>query len=704
MTRGPRKGQLRFRLVHEIPGRIRLKCNCLKDPGLDTHYVAALVASQPGVKTVRINRPAASIVIEHDAAPGQKEALRTLLNKLPSEAYTADALMSAPPDKAEVVVRSAVAALTPFMPLPLKATISWVLAIPTIINAAATLASDGLKVEVLDGSVKVFSLLRGDYFTSNTIGAMLVLAEYVEHATQQKTHDLLESLLRPQVETLRVRRNGLDTHIPFEEAVIGDKVLCGAGEMVAVDGVVIEGEASLNTSSITGESLPLHVRPGDTVLSGAMVEEGSLVIEADSVGNDTSMARITGYMQKSLRNKSVQQERSEQLADRLVPLTFGLGLGIFALTGSLARAASILTVDYSCAVKLSTPVTVRASMYVAGKEGVLLKGAQALESLANVDTIVFDKTGTLTQGALEVIEVLPLTTEQLDAETLLSLAAGAEQHYSHPVADAVVTAARNARMELPAMSRVDFVVAHGVSAFLENERVIVGSRHFVEEDEGIDCSMADEVAAKRDSQGKSLLYVAREQTLLGVIVISDNLRPEAVDTLKKLKALGISRLVMITGDQQGAANALWAQLPELDQIHASCKPEDKAGILEELAAEGRKVAFIGDGVNDAPALIAAEVGISMPSGADLARDISQVLLLKDDLSGLVTARALALRSRAILKQSLWTSVGVNTALLALAGTGAIPAVASAAVHNGSTIGLLAYAALRGSASPTSIET
>ncbi len=699
MTRGPRETPPRFRVVHELPTRLRIRSNSLRDPALDIPYLTALMEAQPGVLEVRINQRAACIVIIHAGDARVKAEVLDLLNRLPVEAYIPDAQEPTAPDRAEVIARGVLAGLTPFMSSPTREVVSWGLALPAIVKAVECLFDQGFKVEVLDGSVKVFALLRGDYFAANTLGAMLALAEHVEHATQRRTNDLLKGLLRPQVETVRVRRDGVDVQIPFDETRVGDHVLCGPGELVAVDGIVLQGEAGVNTSSMTGESVPARLGPGDPILSGSVVEEGTLVVEASSVGADTSAARIAGYIERSLRHKSDRQLRSDRLADRLVPLTFGLGLGIFALTGNLARAASVLTVDYSCAVKLSTPVAVRAAMYAAGREGILLKGAQALEALATVDTVVFDKTGTLTQGALQVTDVLPLPphSQGLKEDELLSLAAGAEEHYSHPVAAAVVAAAKSRGLESPEASQVDFVVAHGVSAYVQGARVIVGSRHFVHDDEGVDCSPADETARVFHDQGKSLLYVAREDRLLGVIAMRDTLRPEAPHILQRLKQCGVSKLVMLTGDQQRSATAILEKLPELDEVHAECKPEDKAAILEELAARGRCVAFVGDGVNDAPALVAAHVGVSMPSGADLARDVAQVILLKDDLEGLVQAKLLALRTERVLRRCLWFSVSLNTALLALAGAGYIPALVSAAVHNSGTIGVLAYAAMHGSA-------
>ncbi|PID73962.1 MAG: heavy metal translocating P-type ATPase [Desulfobacterales bacterium] len=707
MTRGPQSRKPRFRTVHEIQGRLRLKSNQLRDPHLDIEYVSALMLAQPGVKEVRINPSAACIIIRYSPdqdAHAARERFLKVLHNLPRDAWSPVPGSPGGPDRTGVAGRALAAALTPVLPRPVAAVMSWTLAAPTLLKGADTLVNEGLKVEVLDASVKLFALIQGDYFTSNTVGAMLSLADHVEHRAERKTTDLLSGLLRPQVETVRVRRNDLDVQIPFEETLVGDLVLCGPGEMSAVDGTVVEGEALVNTAAITGESVPLHVAPGDELLSGGVVEEGSLVIRAQSVGSDTSTARISGYIQRSLRNSSEKQERTEKLADRLAPITFGLGLGIFAFTGSLARAASVLTVDYSCAVKLSTPVAVRSAMYAAGKEGVLLKGARALESLASADTVIFDKTGTLTQGALEVTDIVPLDDAAGAADRLLALAAGAERHYSHPIAAAVVAAAREKGLDMPEMSQVDFIVAHGVSAYVNEKRVLAGSRHFIHDDEKVDCTAGDRKARSLQEQGKSLLYIARDGRLEGIIAMRDTLRPETASVLDGLRSLGIRRLVMLTGDQERVASALWTELPELDEVHAECKPEDKARVLEKLKAEGRNIIFVGDGVNDAPALAAADVGVSMPSGAELARDMAQVLLMKDDLTGLVHARQLALRTDQILKECLWTSVGINTALLGLASADLIPTVVSAAVHNGSTLGVLAYAGMRGAAPPRALLT
>jgi heavy metal translocating P-type ATPase len=681
----------RIRVVHAVPGRMRLKSALFADPSLDPHYVGALVSAVSGVQSVRINRQARSLVVKHRTDVQVHDDVLARLRALPMDAFLPDIHDDLGPDPLEVGMRVFAAALIPLLPMSLKAGLSWALSAPTLARGVDTLFSEGLKVDVLDAGVRVFSLMRREYFIANTVGALLSFAAYMEHASAGRANDLLKTLLQPTVDSVRVERDGSEALIPYEQAVEGDVVICGPGEMISVDGVVVDGEAAVNASSITGEPVPLHVRVGDRVMSGGLIEDGKLKIEAAAVGADTSMARISRILEKSLRNKSKSQRRSEALADRLVPLTFVAGLGMYALTGSAARAASVLTVDYSCAIKLAAPVAVRTAMHAAGRGGVLLKGAQTLEALAGVDTMVFDKTGTLTRGILEVTDILPLDGWQEDA--LLALAAGAEEHYGHPAARAVLQSAHERNLVLPKISQVDFIVAHGVSAHVEGRRVLVGSRHFVHEDEGVDCNGVEaEVQALRD-QGKTVLYVAREGRLVGLIALRDVLRDEAAATLEALRSQGVTRLIMLTGDHPQSACAIAELLPGLDEVHAGLRPEEKALKIQALKDQGRRLAFVGDGVNDSPALLSADVGICMPMAADLARDAAQVVLLRDDLHGLVLSLGIARRTEEVLRRCLWSAVGINSVLMGLAGAGVIPTLASAALHNASTIGILAYAAM-----------
>lgn len=679
-----------FVIVHELPRRLRLRSRRLYDPSLDRDYLAAVIAAVPGVVSATINGGAACMVVEYDGEARTRGKVLDLLEDIPREAYLPEAARGEPIALSTVVSKGVTALATPFLPEAAKAPLAVLMGLPVMAEGVRTLFSRGVKVEVLDAAAVGFSLLRGDYATTNAIVAMLGLGGYMEQWTRQKSDALLKGLLRPQVDTIWVERDAREVQVPFAELCLGEIVICGPGELVPVDGVVTDGEAALNQSSITGESLPVHVRPGDDVLSGVVVEDGRLKIAARSVGRETSMARMSRFLENSLRTRSESQTRSDELADKLVPVTFALGLGLFALTRDVRRAASVLTVDYSCAIKLAAPVAVKSGMYAAGHRGVLLKGGQALDNLARVDTAVFDKTGTLTRGDLRVTDLVPLNG--MDDDALLALAAGAEEHYAHPVARAVVAEARRRGLSLPPISQVDFIVAHGVSAFVEGQQVLVGSRHFIEDDEGVDCSIATGEGRRLRSQGKSLLYVAHKGRLAGVIALRDELRPEAAEAIRLLRERGVGRIVMLTGDHRDTARAIAESLGGIDEVHWELKPDDKAAIIRRLQGDGHFVAFAGDGVNDAPALISADVGICMPGGADLAREAAQVVLLEDNLKALAVARDIAERTGTVIRRSFQAAVGINSAILLLATFGRLSPVVSAFLHNASTLGILGYAA------------
>jgi Cu2+-exporting ATPase len=686
-----------FSIAHETPSRLRLRVRALHDPALDAGYLAATLEALPGVRRVRINRRAASVAVRHDGDPATRARVLALLGAIPGEAFLPEAARAEPQRLSVLLSQAACTALVPWLPRETARAMSWLLALPTLAEGGQTLLTKGIKVAVLDASAVGFSLLREDWFTANAIVTMLGLGAYLEQWTEQKSDELLKNLLRPRVEAVWVERDAREERVPLAEVGVGDVVICGTGELVPVDGVVVGGEAGLNTSSITGEPLPVHVAPGDEVASGSVVEEGRVRIAARVVGSETGMARIGRFLENSLRQPSASQRRGDELADRLVPVTFGLGLAHFLINRDVRRAASVLTVDYSCAIKVAAPVAVKSCMHAAGLEGVLLRGGQALENLAKVDTVVFDKTGTLTLGDLEVTDVLPLGG--MEPDQLLALAAGAEEHYAHPVARAVVRAARERGLEAPPISQVDFIVAHGVSAYVEGARVLAGSRHFLEEDEGVDCRAADAHEHRLRAQGKSLLYVSREGGLLGLLALRDEPRPEAERALELLRGLGIGRVVMLTGDHHVTARAIADGLG-VDEVHSGLKPEDKARIVERMQEEGRFVAFAGDGVNDAPALITADVGICMPGGADLAREAAQVILLHDDLRLLAAAREMAERSGRVLSNTFRATAVINTGLLALATAGRISPVASAFLHNLTTLGIIGYAALAGRVRPS----
>ncbi len=685
-------------ITHELRKRLRIHCRRLLSPTLDVDYLQARLAGLSGVKNVRINTSAASIIIDYNGISENKKEILDFVNNIPKEAFNQKSSREEEITPPEVIGQSLVALTTAWQPLALKEVLSWSMGSSTVLKGISTLYNKGLKVEVLDACAVLFSLLRKDYATANTIVALLGIGEWLEQWTEQKSNDLLKTLLKPKVKKVWVERDNKEIAIPFEDLQIDDIVICGTGELLPVDGIILDGEASLNQCSITGESLPIHVQKDDEVLSGAIIEDGRLKILAKSVGQETSMARIGLFLENSLRNPSETQKQSEQLADKLVPITFGLGLLLFAITRDIRRAASVLTVDYSCAIKLAAPVAVKSGMHKAAKSGVLLKGGQALDMLAKIDTLVFDKTGTLTRGNLELVDIIPLShfvdgkELMLTKEELLSLTASAEEHYEHPVARAVVAEAKKRSIAFADVSKVDFIVAHGVSAFVNNENVLVGSRHFIEEDEKINCEKADTYDSSLRSQGKSILYISKAGSLVGIISLRDELREEASQTLAELRKRGIKNIVMLTGDHKDTAKAIASELNNIDEIYWELKPEDKARIVQDMQEAGKILAFAGDGVNDAPALLSADVGICMPSGADLARESAQVVLLEEDLNTLLIARDIAIQNQKVLKNSFYATVGINSLVLLLAITNRISPITSAILHNTGTVGILGYTA------------
>jgi Cu2+-exporting ATPase len=671
---------------------MRLKGRFLRDPELDPDYLEATLETIPGVDSARLNGRASSVIVKYDGRAEIRAAVLGCIQDLPLDVFQGKNDRKSPPSFLGLSVKGALSLSCFFLPALFAAPVALVLSAPVILDGLACLWNRKLKVEVLDGAAVVFSLWRRDYFTATTIVALLALGEYFEKVSETKTTGLLKNLLKPQTDKIWIEKDGQEIQIPFEEAGIGDRVVCGPGEMIPLDGRVVDGEAAVNQSSVTGESVPVHVKPGADVISGSVIEEGRIIFEALHVGAETSVARISKFLEDSLRYESDTQKKSDELADKLVPLTFGLGVGLFALTRDLEKAAAVLTVDYSCVIKLSSPVAVRVAMHTAALQGVLLKGAQAVDSLARVDTLIFDKTGTLTRGELQVTDIF--SAQGLDDNQLLVLAASAEEHYAHPVAAAVVGAARRKGLCLSPTSQVDFIVAHGVSAYIDNLNVLVGSRHFIEEDEGIDCSRADQAATAFQKEGKSLLYIARDGKLEGVLGLRDELRPEASAVLAGLKASGIKKIIILTGDTAQTANALAASLPDVDEVYAELRPEDKADIVVRLKEEGCMLGFTGDGVNDAPALVSADVGICLPSGADLAKESAQVILLKEDLNCLLTARLIALRCQETVKQAFVSAVSLNSSFLLLASLGWLRPVAAAILHNVSTVGIIGYAGMR----------
>ncbi|WPL18749.1 Silver exporting P-type ATPase [Thiorhodovibrio winogradskyi] len=687
---------MHYQLIHQLPGRLRLRIPALNQPDYPAGALELWMEACPAVRSVRANPRARALILEYAGGPRARAAALAHLRAYPVDALPGLGLGFDPPSADTIpMVRGLLTMLAmPLLPPPLRALVTLLNIGPTLLQGIDTLVKRGVKMEVLDAVAVGLAATGGQHQTANITDFLLKLGEFLEHRTQRQSDRLLRQLLRPPPALAWVERAGELVQISADQVQPGETVAIGVGEAIPVDGWVLSGTALVNQASVTGENVPVRKEAPARVIAGSTLSEGRLRVEAARVGAETTQARVASFIQQALDQRSATQCLSERLADQRVILTLGTGALVYALTRDLRRLQAVFLVDYSCALKLGTPVAFKAALSKAAQHGVLIKGGEAIEQLAEVDTLVFDKTGTLTESALEVTETLVFDRQCDCTEVdLLALVASVEEHASHPLAQAVVAAARE--QDLPHISHgeIDYLVAHGLSADIKGGRIVVGSRHYLEEHVGIDFKPHERRINRLLDEGKTLLYVANAQGPVGLIALRDRPRADAADVMARLRALGIQRLIMLTGDRRHKAEALAADLG-LDEVHAELEPEAKAGLIEQLRAAGHRVAFVGDGINDGPALAAAHVGIAMPRGTDIARATADILLLEDQLAAIASARELTTGTMALIRGNFNIAVGVNTALLIGAVFGRISPIMSALLHNGTTIGVL-LKALRG---------
>jgi manganese/zinc-transporting P-type ATPase C len=586
-----------------------------------------------------------------------------------------------------VMTSLATLALLPLLPPPWRIALAFINLGPTLARGLDALVNQGVKIKVLDALAVGLSAARGEVYAATITDLLLGLGNYMERRTDRQSDRLLHRLLRPAPAPAWVERDGELIRVDGAEVRIGDIVQVGPGERVPVDGRVIDGLALVDQSAVTGENTPVRKEPFRRVVCGSVLIEGRLSIEAAQVGADTTSARVSRFIREALGKRSITQREADELADQRVNLTLGTAAAVYAFTGDLRRVQSVFLVDYACALKLGTPIGIKSGMARAAAHGVLMRGGDAIERLANVDTLVFDKTGTLTHSELIVTDVEVLGRHGANATDLLALVASVEEHATHPIASAVVQAAKERGLQHITHGEVDYLVAHGLTARMPSGRIVIGSRHYLEVHEGIDFSPFTGHIERLQTEGKTLLYIGDQRGPVGLVALRDTLRAETPATLERLRLLGIRRLVMISGDRRAMAEALGRELG-FDIVHAEVAPEDKAALLTQLQAEGSTVAFVGDGVNDGPALAAADVGIAMPRGADIARATADILLMDDRLDAVADAREIATRTMDMIRTNFRAAVGLNTAILVGAVSGRLPPLASALLHNGTTIGVL----------------
>ena len=677
-------------ILHESRGRIRLQLRQKQMTLAQADLLEAWIQGKSWCRQVTVHERTCCVILYYDGTRqavlneirhfSWQEAERT--TSLP--AHSSRALNREFEEKlvAKVVCK---AACTLFLPSPLRiARILWHM-IPFVRRGLRCLLRRRIKVELLDALSISISACRRDFGTAGMVMFLLEVGELLEEWTRKKSVADLARCMSLNVDRVWLRTAQGEVLVPVSQIQPGDAVVVRAGGIIPVDGLVLEGEVTVNQASLTGESIPVPKRPGGAVYAGTVVEEGECVLEVKQASGQSRYDQIVHMIEQSEQMKSEAESKAANLADKLVPYTFAGSLISFALTRNVARALSVLMVDFSCALKLAMPLAVLSAMREAGKSHITVKGGKFLEAVAAADTIVFDKTGTLTHACPRVAQVVPFGGKE-EAE-MLRLAACLEEHFPHSMANAVVEEAKRRGLRHEEYhSKVEYLVAHGIASTVDEERVLIGSAHFVFEDEG--CIIPEGEQERFDALPPeySHLYLAVGRQLAAVICISDPLREEAKEVLSALRTLGIASTVMLTGDSYRTAAAIAAQVG-VDDFRAGVLPADKAEYVVRLRREGHTVLMVGDGINDSPALSEADAGIAISDGAAIAREIADITIAADSLWELVELRRIAMALMARIHSNYRFVIGFNGALIALGVAGVLPPATSATLHNLSTLGV-----------------
>ena len=570
-----------------------------------------------------------------------------------------------------------------FLPAPLNACYNTVAAIPYVVKGLKCLWNRKIEVPVLDGTAIGVSVIRGDYTTAGSVMFLLSIGEVLEEWTHKKSVGDLARSMSLHVEKVWMKQDETEVLVDSNKIQKDDRIVVHMGNVIPFDGTVTDGEGMVNQASLTGESVAVRKNEGAGVFAGTVLEEGELTIRVTAVGGGSRYEQVVKMIEESEKLKSGLESKAEHLADRLVPWTLGGTALTYLLTRNVTKTLSVLMVDFSCALKMAMPISVLYAIHEAGAHHITVKGGKFLEAVADADTIVFDKTGTLTKAKPTVVKVVSFDGRSEDE--LLRIAACLEEHFPHSMAKAVVHAAQERGLEHEEMhSKVEYVVAHGISSSVENKKVIIGSYHFVFEDEKTAIPEDKKAVLESLPQEYSHLYMAIEGKLSAVICVEDPLREEAADVIRALKAAGISKIVMMTGDNEHTAKAI-ARKVGVDEYYAEVLPADKAGFVEREKATGRKVIMTGDGINDSPALSASDAGIAISDGAELAREIADITISADDLYQIVILKQISDQLMKRIRKNYRSIVGINSTLICLGVLGIIQPTTSALLHNTSTL-------------------
>ena len=677
-------------ILHESRGRIRFRLRQKQMTLAQADLLEAWIQGKSWCRQVTVHERTCCVILYYD---GTRQAVLNEIRHFSWQEAERTTALPAHSSRAlnrefeEKLVTKVVckAACTLFLPPPLRiARILWHM-IPFVRRGLRCLLRRRIKVELLDALSISISACRRDFGTAGMVMFLLEVGELLEEWTRKKSVADLARCMSLNVDRVWLRTAQGEVLVPVSQIQPGDAVVVRAGGIVPVDGLVLEGEVTVNQASLTGESIPVPKRPGGAVYAGAVVEEGECVLEVKQASGQSRYDQIVHMIEQSEQMKSEAESKAANLADKLVPYTFVGSLLSFALTRNVARALSVLMVDFSCALKLAMPLAVLSAMREAGRAHITVKGGKFLEAVAAADTIVFDKTGTLTHACPRVAQVVSFGGKE--ESEMLRLAACLEEHFPHSMANAVVEEAKRRGLRHEEYhSKVEYLVAHGIASTVDEERVLIGSAHFIFEDEG--CVIPEGEQERFDALPPeySHLYLAVGGQLAAVICISDPLREEAKEVLSTLRALGVTSTVMLTGDSYRTAAAIAAQVG-VDDFRAGVLPADKAEYVARFRREGHTVLMVGDGINDSPALSEADAGIAISDGAAIAREIADITIAADSLWELVELRRIAMALMARIHSNYRFVIGFNGALIALGVAGVLAPATSATLHNLSTLGV-----------------
>ncbi len=677
-------------IEHESNGRLRVRMKQYRMTLEQADLLEAYLQSQPGVLHAVVHERTCCAVIRY---VGERDSVIKAISRFSYDAPSVTALTTTGSGRAlnreyqEKLVGKVAAkfASTLFLPAPLRIARTIWMSLPFLGRGFKRLIHGEMKVELLDALSIGISMARRDFSTAGSVIFLLSLGDLLEEWTHKKSVDDLARCMSLNVDRVWLKTDDAEVLVPLSSVVEGNHVLVRMGSVIPIDGKVVEGEVMVNQASLTGESMPVVKRPGTQVYAGTVVEEGDCVIEVTQSSGESRYEKIVSMIEQSEQLKSAAESRASNLADKLVPYTLAGSALSYVLTRNITRALSVLMVDFSCALKLAMPLAVLSAMREASMYHITVKGGKFLEAVAEADTIVLDKTGTLTHACPVVAKIIPFGGH--DEEDMLRVAACLEEHFPHSMANAVVRAARERNLAHEEMhSQVEYIVAHGIFSMVEGRKVVIGSEHFIFEDEKCTIPAGEQKKYDELPAEFSHLYMAIGGELAAVICIADPLRPEACDVMKVLRSLGIKRIVMLTGDSERTAAAIAAEVG-VDDYRAEVLPEDKARFVEEEREAGHTVIMLGDGINDSPALSAANVGIAISDGAAIAREIADITIAGENLFELAALRRIAQELMNRIHSNYRFVIGFNGSLIGLGVAGILAPATSAMLHNLSTIGI-----------------